>query len=46
MAEVDDLFGTIYVKGQTLFHQGAYGDTMFVIQSGAVELTRSENGRE
>jgi CRP-like cAMP-binding protein len=40
MAAVDDLFGTIYTKGQILFQQGAYGDTMFVIQSGAVELTR------
>ena len=46
MAAVDDLFGTLYARGQTLFQQGAYGDTMFVIQSGAVELTRSENGRE
>ncbi|MEI6134999.1 MAG: cyclic nucleotide-binding domain-containing protein [Desulfomonile sp.] len=40
MAVVDDLFGTIYLKGQILFQQGAYGDTMFVIQSGTVELTR------
>jgi CRP-like cAMP-binding protein len=46
MDTVDDLFGTIYVKGQIIFQQGAYGDTMFVIQSGAVELTRSENGVE
>lgn len=46
MAAVNDLFGTIYIKGQVLFQQGAYGDTMFVIQSRAVELTRSENGRE
>ena len=40
------MFGTIYAKGQILFQQGAYGDTMFVIQSGAVELTRLEAGRE
>jgi CRP-like cAMP-binding protein len=40
MALLDDLFGTIYTKGHILFQQGDYGDTMFVIQSGAVELTR------
>ncbi|MFH0957884.1 MAG: cyclic nucleotide-binding domain-containing protein, partial [Pseudomonadota bacterium] len=46
MTAKDDLFGTIYPRGHVLFQQGAHGDTMFVIQSGAVELTRSEDGRE
>lgn len=42
----ENLFGTVYAKGQEVFREGDHGDTMYVIQSGAVELSRTENGNE
>lgn len=34
-----ELFGTIYEKGDTIFEQGDVGDTLYIIQSGAVEIS-------
>jgi len=36
----EELFGTIYEKGEIVFRQGDPGDTMYIIQSGAVEVSQ------
>jgi F420-non-reducing hydrogenase small subunit len=41
----DNLFGVVYARGQEVFAQGDHGDTMYVIQSGAIELTRTDGDR-
>jgi F420-non-reducing hydrogenase small subunit len=46
MNKGDELFGTVYEKGEVIFRQGDSGDTMFIIQSGAVEVTRSSEGKD
>lgn len=38
MYKGDDLFGSVYKRGEVVFSQGDHGDTMYIIQSGAVEV--------
>jgi F420-non-reducing hydrogenase small subunit len=45
MGRGEDLFGTSYEKGDVVFCQGDAGDAMYLIQSGAVEISR-KRGRE
>jgi F420-non-reducing hydrogenase small subunit len=40
MSKGEELFGTIYQKGEVVFRQGELGDTMYIIQSGAVEVSQ------
>ncbi len=40
----DELFGITYKKGEIVFNQGDMGDIMYVIQAGAVEISRLQNG--
>jgi F420-non-reducing hydrogenase small subunit len=44
VSQGEDLFGITFEKGQPVFSQGDMGDTMYVIQSGAVEISQSQNG--
>lgn len=49
MAESDQLFarfGTTCAPGEVLFREGETGDTMYVIQSGAVRITKTVKGEE
>lgn len=46
MSYNDEIFGSFYNKGTVIFRQGDHGDTMYVIQSGAVEVTQLQDGRE
>jgi len=46
MGQGEELFGTVYDKGQIIFRETDRGDTMFLIQSGAVQVTRMRDGRE
>ncbi len=43
MTQGEDLFGTTYEKGEVIFQQGDPGDTMYIIQSGAVEISSSRD---
>jgi len=40
MSQGEELFGITYEKGAVVFHQGDEGDTMYIIQSGAVEISQ------
>jgi F420-non-reducing hydrogenase small subunit len=40
MSMGEELFGTIYEKGEVVFRQGDPGDTMYIIQSGAFEVSQ------
>jgi F420-non-reducing hydrogenase small subunit len=40
MPHGQELFGSIYEKGQMVFREGEPGDTLYIIQSGAVEVSR------
>jgi F420-non-reducing hydrogenase small subunit len=40
MIQGEEIFGIIYEKGAVVFHQGDPGDFMYLIQSGAVEVSR------
>ncbi len=40
MIQGEEIFGIIYEKGAVVFHQGDPGDVMYIIQSGAVEVSR------
>ena len=46
MSQGGELFGITYRKGEVIFNQGDPGDTMFIIQSGAVEISRSQNSQK
>ena len=41
-----ELFGSIYRRGEVVFRQGDPGDSMYIIQSGAVEVSQHKNGQE
>lgn len=41
----EELFGTLYAKGDVVFREGDVGNALFVIQSGAVEVSREHGGR-
>ncbi|MGD9354669.1 MAG: cyclic nucleotide-binding domain-containing protein, partial [Desulfobacterales bacterium] len=40
------LFGKIYEKGEIVFRQGDPGDEMYIIQSGAVEVSSRHDGHK
>jgi CRP-like cAMP-binding protein len=46
MSQGEDLFGVIYEKGEVVFQPGDFGDTMYIIQSGAVEISQIHGKRE
>jgi F420-non-reducing hydrogenase small subunit len=41
-----ELFGSVYENGELIFRQGDPGDTMFIVQSGAVKISQLEAGKE
>ena len=41
-----DLFGSLFKKGDVIFEQDTPGDTMFIIQSGAVEISCHRGGEK
>jgi F420-non-reducing hydrogenase small subunit len=41
-----ELFGSVYQNGEVIFRQGDPGDTMFIVQSGAVEISQTAAGDE
>ena len=41
-----ELFGKIYKKGEPIFHQDEPGDEMYIIQSGAVEVSVFQDNRK
>lgn len=45
MEQGEELFGITYKKGDVIFQQGDLGDTMYVIQSGAIEISQSQDGK-
>jgi len=42
MGESAELFGRIYQKGDVIFREGESGEDMYIIQSGAVEVSRHQ----
>lgn len=40
----EEMFGRVFAKGQVIFRQGQEGDHLYIIQSGAVEITRVLGG--
>jgi F420-non-reducing hydrogenase small subunit len=42
MSQDGELFGITYGKGEVIFLQGDPGDTMYIIQSGAVEISHQQ----
>jgi F420-non-reducing hydrogenase small subunit len=46
MLRGDDLFGFVCKKGEVIIRQGDRGDTMYIIQSGAVEVSQRQGDRE
>ena len=46
MTNKEELYGNIYEKGAEIFRQGDPGDTMYVIQYGAVEVIQKNAGKE
>ena len=46
MEQGAELFGTTYRRGDIVFRQGEAGTTMYIIQTGAVEVSQQQNGAE
>lgn len=46
MSRSEEVFGITYEKGEVIFHEGDIGDTMYIIQSGAVEISKSQNNNK
>ena len=46
MSPGEDLFGISCNKGEIIFSQGDQGDTMYIIQSGTVEISQDKNGKK
>lgn len=46
MSQGEEFFGTIYKKGEVVFRQGDSGETMYIIQSGAVEVSQRQGDKE
>lgn len=46
MERNDELFGCDYQSGETVFRQGDPGHTMYIIQSGSVEVSQHKDGLE
>ena len=43
---VSDKFIQTYLPGEAVFEEGAKGDTMFVVQSGTVEILKRQTGQD
>lgn len=46
MSKGTELFGSVYENGEIIFQQDDPGDTMYIIQSGAVEISQKEDGKD
>ena len=46
MSQDGELFGITYRKGEVIFNQGDSGDTMYIIQSGAVEISHRQGDQK
>jgi F420-non-reducing hydrogenase small subunit len=46
MSKGEEIFGPIYQKGEVVFRQGEPGDTIYIIQSGAVEVSQLRNDKK
>jgi len=46
MSQDGELFGLTYRKGEVIFNQGESGDTMYIIQSGAVEISHRQGDKK
>jgi F420-non-reducing hydrogenase small subunit len=46
MSQGEELFGSIYERGEVVFSQGDPGETMYIIQSGAVEVSQRQGKRD
>jgi len=46
MNKGEEIFGTVYEQGEVVFRQGELGDTMYIIQSGAVEVSQLRDDRK
>ena len=46
MSNSEDLFGITYRKGDVIFREGDMGDNMYIIQSGAVEISQTKDGHK
>ncbi|MCP4543441.1 MAG: cyclic nucleotide-binding domain-containing protein [Chloroflexi bacterium] len=46
MKNGEELFGSVYERGAVIFRQGELGDTMYIIQAGAVQISHKEGGSE
>jgi F420-non-reducing hydrogenase small subunit len=46
MSQSQELFGSIYERGDIVFRQDDPGDTMYIIQCGAVEVSQRRGKRE
>ncbi len=46
MNHEEELFGTVYEPGTVIFQQGEPGDTLYLIQSGAVEYSYKQGNAE
>jgi F420-non-reducing hydrogenase small subunit len=42
MSQGEELFGSAYKRGEIIFSQDDIGDTMYIIQSGAVEISQRQ----
>ncbi len=41
-----DLFGSVFNHGDVIFEQGSSGNSMFIVQSGAIEISCLRNGEK
>jgi F420-non-reducing hydrogenase small subunit len=46
MSKAEEVFGKVYERDSVVFRQGDPGDSMYVIQSGAVEISQVQDNRE
>ena len=46
MSHEEELYGTVYEPGTVIFRQGEPGDTLYLIQSGAVEYSYKQGDTE
>ena len=46
MSHGSDIYGVVYEKGEIICREGNPGDCMYIIQSGAVEISRQKGSQE
>jgi CRP/FNR family cyclic AMP-dependent transcriptional regulator len=46
MSHKEDVFGKAYERGTVVFRQGEVGHSMYIIQSGAVEVSQIQGHHE